>query len=50
MLRLPRRGLAQQVAQAMQFGITAERLAREQIWCHPAVPEVLENALLDATR
>ena len=32
----------------MQFGITAERLAREQIWCHPALPEVLENALLDA--
>jgi mycothione reductase len=40
--------LAQQVAQAMQFDIPAERLAREQIWCHPAVPEVLENALLDA--
>lgn len=40
--------LAQQVAQAMQFGIPADRLAREQIWCHPAVPELLENALLDA--
>jgi mycothione reductase len=40
--------LVQQVAQAMQFGITAERLAREQIWCHPALPELLENALLDA--
>lgn len=40
--------LVQQIAQAMQFGISAERLAREQIWCHPALPEVLENALLDA--
>jgi mycothione reductase len=40
--------LVQQMAQAMQFGITAERLAREQIWCHPALPELLENALLDA--
>ena len=40
--------LIQQIAQAMQFGITADRLAREQIWCHPALPELLENALLDA--
>ncbi len=40
--------LVQQVAQAMQFGIPADRLAREQIWCHPALPELLENALLDA--
>jgi mycothione reductase len=40
--------LAQQLTQAMQFGIPADRLAREQIWCHPALPEVLENALLDA--
>ena len=38
----------QQVAQAMTFGIPADRLAREQIWCHPALPELLENALLDA--
>lgn len=42
--------LIQQVTQAMQFGISAERLAREQIWCHPALPEVIENALLDALR
>jgi mycothione reductase len=40
--------LVQQVAQAMQFGIPADRLARQQIWCHPALPELLENALLDA--
>lgn len=40
--------LVQQIAQAMTFGITAPELAREQIWCHPALPELLENALLDA--
>jgi mycothione reductase len=40
--------LVQQVAQAMQFDIPADRLAREQIWCHPALPELLENALLNA--
>lgn len=40
--------LIQQLTQAMQFGIPADRLAREQIWCHPALPEVIENALLDA--
>jgi mycothione reductase len=40
--------LIQQMAQAMTFDIPADRLAREQIWCHPALSEVLENALLDA--
>ncbi len=40
--------LVQQLVQAMQFGIPAHRLAREQIWCHPALPELIENALLDA--
>ena len=40
--------LVQQLAQAMTFGVPADRLAHEQIWCHPALPEVLENALLDA--
>lgn len=40
--------LVQQITQAMQFGISAARLAREQIWCHPALPELLENALLNA--
>jgi mycothione reductase len=40
--------LVQQLAQAMTFEIPADRLAHEQIWCHPALPEVLENALLDA--
>jgi mycothione reductase len=42
--------LVQQLAQAMAFGITAERLAREQLWTHPALPELIENALLDALR
>jgi mycothione reductase len=40
--------LMQQFAQAMTFGLTAERVAKEQIWAHPGLPEVLENALLDA--
>lgn len=40
--------LVQQMAQAMEFAIPADRLAVEQIWCHPALPELLENALLDA--
>lgn len=40
--------LIHQISQAMTFGLTAERLAREQIWAHPALAEVLENALLDA--
>jgi mycothione reductase len=39
--------LVQQIAQAMTFRIPADRLAREQVWCHPALPELLENALLD---
>lgn len=40
--------LVQQIAQAMTFRIPADELVRRQIWCHPALPEVLENALLDA--
>jgi len=40
--------LIQQIAQAMTFDLTAEQVAREQIWAHPALTEVLENALLDA--
>jgi len=40
--------LVHQISQAMTFGIPADRLAREAIWAHPALPEVLENALLDA--
>ena len=40
--------LMQQFAQAMTFGLTAERVAKDQIWAHPGLAEVLENALLDA--
>lgn len=40
--------LLQQLVQAMAFRIPADQLARGQIWCHPALPEVIENALLAA--
>ena len=40
--------LMQQVVQAMTFGIPADRLVHEQIWCHPALPELIENAILNA--
>ncbi|MHC3001027.1 mycothione reductase [Gordonia sp. GN26] len=36
----------QPVIQAMSFGQTALEVARGQYWIHPAMPEVLENALL----
>lgn len=32
---------------AMHFGIPAHTFARGQYWIHPALPEALENALLD---
>ena len=32
--------------QAMSLGNTVQELARGQYWIHPALPEVLENALL----
>lgn len=31
---------------AMSFGLTAAEMARGQYWIHPALPEVVENALL----
>jgi mycothione reductase len=31
----------------MSFGLTARQMARGQYWIHPALPEVIENALLD---
>ncbi|ORV39735.1 mycothione reductase [Mycolicibacter engbaekii] len=31
---------------AMSFGVTAPEIARGQYWIHPALPEVIENALL----
>lgn len=36
----------QPAIQAMSFGLTAREMARGQYWIHPALPEVLENALL----
>ena len=38
--------LIQPVVQAMSFGLPATEMARGQYWIHPALPEVIENALL----
>ncbi|MCF8588206.1 mycothione reductase [Gordonia sp. HY285] len=38
--------IIQPVIQAMSFGLTAHEMARGQYWIHPALPEVVENALL----
>ncbi len=38
--------LIQPLIQAMTFGLTAHDMARGQYWIHPALPEVIENALL----
>ncbi len=38
--------LIQQLITAMRFGIAADELAVDQYWIHPALPEVVENALL----
>ncbi|MBP2453072.1 mycothione reductase [Mycolicibacterium lutetiense] len=38
--------IIQPLIQAMSFGQTAEEVARGQYWIHPALPEVIENALL----
>ncbi len=40
--------LLQPLVQAMQFDQTARDIAREPYWIHPALTEVVENALLDA--
>jgi mycothione reductase len=40
--------LIQPIVQAMQFGETAQRVAREVYYIHPALTEVVENALLEA--
>jgi mycothione reductase len=39
--------LIQPLIQAMSFGNTVEQVARELIYIHPALTEVVENALLD---
>ena len=38
--------LIQPLIQAMSFGQTVREVAREQYWIHPALSEVVENALL----
>lgn len=38
--------LIQPLIQAMSFGLDAYSMARGQYWIHPAMPEVIENALL----
>ena len=38
--------IIQPLIQAMSFGVTAAEMARGQYWIHPALPEVVENALL----
>ncbi|RCW39810.1 mycothione reductase [Halopolyspora algeriensis] len=39
--------LLQPLIQAMHFGIDARSMARGQYWIHPAMPELIENALLN---
>ena len=38
--------LVQQCIQAMALGLDIDTLARGQYWIHPALSEVVENALL----
>jgi mycothione reductase len=38
--------IIQPLIQAMSFGQTVKEMARGQYWIHPALPEVVENALL----
>ncbi|ADU00011.1 mycothione reductase [Mycolicibacterium gilvum] len=38
--------IIQPLIQAMAFGLPAQDMARGQYWIHPALPEVVENALL----
>lgn len=40
--------LIQPLVQAIQFGQSAAQLAHDQFWIHPALTEVVENAVLDA--
>lgn len=39
--------LLQPLIQAMSFGLDARTMARGQYWIHPAMPELVENALLN---
>ncbi|MGH3629944.1 MAG: mycothione reductase [Sciscionella sp.] len=39
--------LIQPLIQAMSFGVSARDMAHGQYWIHPAMPELIENALLN---
>jgi mycothione reductase len=39
--------LIQPLVQAMSFGLDSQAMARGQYWIHPAMPELIENALLN---
>jgi len=39
--------IIQPLIQAISFGLPSRQMARGQYWIHPALPEVVENALLD---
>jgi mycothione reductase len=39
--------LIQQLIQGMRFGQTVDEMASAQLYIHPALPEVVEQALLD---
>jgi mycothione reductase len=38
--------IIQPLIQAMSFGLSAQDMAKGQYWIHPALSEVIENALL----
>ncbi len=38
--------LIQPLIQAMSCGLSAQQMAHDQYWIHPALPELIENALL----
>ena len=38
--------IIQPLIQAMTFGLSVQDMAHGQYWIHPALPEVVENALL----
>ena len=38
--------MIQPLIQAMSFGLPAYEMASGQYWIHPAMPEIVENALL----
>ena len=39
--------LIQQLIQGMRFGQTVDQMARDQLYVHPALSEVVEQALLE---